>query len=265
MKFDELKIKTPTEIRECIRKEEWTGPTTGIALGFVQANLVIVPEKLALDFILFCQRNHSACPILEFTEPGAVNLNYLAKDVDLRTDLPKYRVYERGILIDEPLNIVDYWRPDFVSFLIGCSLSFEKALTDSNIPLRHLENNKNGAIYISSIKCNPAGKFRGNMAVSLRPIPREKLIRTIQITSRFYNTHGAPIHIGDPALIGIKNLDKVDYGDPPIFKDNDVPVFWACGVTPQVVALESKPGIMITHSPTHMFVSDIKDTEIAIF
>lgn len=265
MKLDEIRNKAPVQIREYIRNEKWIGPTTGIALGFVQANLVIIPENLALDFLLFCQRNQSACPILEFTEPGAVNLNYLAKDVDLRTDLPKYRVYKRGVLVDEPLNIVGYWQTDFVSFLIGCSLSFEKALIDANIPLRHLENNKNGAIYISSIKCNPAGRFRGNMAVSLRPIPREKLIRAIQITSRFYKAHGAPVHIGNPALIGIKNLDKVDYGDPPIFKDNDVPVFWACGVTPQVVALESKPEIMITHCPTHMFVSDIKDAEIAIF
>lgn len=264
MKLDDIKSKTPEEIRECIRKEKWIGPTTGIALGFVQANLVIIPEKLALEFIIFCQRNHSACPILEITEPGIASLNYLAKNVDIRTDLPKYRVYKKGVLMDEPLNIIDYWRSDFVSIFIGCSLSFEKALTDSNIPLRHLECKKNGAIYISSIKCNPTGMFRGNMAVSLRPIPRHQLIRTIQITSRFYNAHGAPVHIGDPDLIGIKNLDEVYYGDPPIFKENDVPVFWACGVTPQVVASESKPEIMITHSPTHLFVSDIKDTEIAI-
>ncbi|SHM82586.1 Uncharacterized protein YcsI, UPF0317 family [Caldanaerovirga acetigignens] len=252
------------EARKMIREGQWKGPTCGIALGFTQANLVVLPKELAYDFMLFAFRNPKPCPVLEITDPGDPEPKNVAPGADIRTDIPKYRVYKRGELYAEVDNITEFWREDFVAFLIGCSFTFEWALLENGIPVRHIEEGKNVPMYITNIPTKPAGIFRGNMVVSMRPIPRDKVVRAIQVTSRFPSVHGAPVHIGDPEAIGICALEKPDFGDAVQIKEGEIPVFWACGVTPQAVALESKPEIMITHSPGHMFITDIRDEELAI-
>ncbi|MGB9839876.1 putative hydro-lyase [Thermovenabulum sp.] len=251
------------EARKLIREGKWQGPTCGMALGFVQANLVILPKKYAYDFLLFSFRNPKPCPLLDVLDAGNPVPN-IAKDADIRTDIPKYRIYKEGNLIDEVTNIKDIWQDDFVSFLIGCSFTFEKALLENGIPVRHIEENKNVPMYITNIDTVPAGVFSGKMVVSMRPIPEKLVIGAVQVTSRFPSVHGAPVHIGDPKKIGIKDIEKPDFGDPVEIKENEVPVFWACGVTPQAVALNSKPEIMITHSPGHMFITDLKNEELAV-
>jgi len=251
------------EARKLIREGKWQGPTCGMALGFVQANLVILPKKYAYDFLLFSFRNPKPCPLLDVLDAGN-HVPKIAKDGDIRTDIPKYRIYKNGKLFDEVTDIKEIWQDDFVSFLLGCSFTFEKALLENGIPVRHLEENKNVPMYITNIDTVPAGVFSGKMVVSMRPIPEKLVIRAVQVTSRFPAVHGAPVHIGDPVKIGIKNIEKPDFGDPVEIKENEVPVFWACGVTPQSVALSSKPDIMITHSPGHMFITDLKDEELAV-
>lgn len=263
MDREKLKGMHPRELRKLVREEKFTSHTTGVSAGFTQANLAILPQDVAFDFLLFCQRNPKPCPVLEVTEPGNPILTRLAKGADIRTDIPKYRVYQKGKLVAEVKNIKDYWRKDLVAFLIGCSYTFETALINANIPLRHIEAGKAVSVYTTKVPCQPAGVFRGPLVVSMRPIPQEMVVRAIQVTSRFPATHGAPVHIGDPKLIGIPNLRKVDWGDPPVMKKGDVPMFWACGVTPQAVAMESKPELMITHAAGHMFVSDLRDEEMA--
>ncbi|KXG74503.1 hypothetical protein AN618_22650 [Fervidicola ferrireducens] len=250
--------------REMIRKGNWEGPTCGIAPGFTQANLVILPKDLAYDFMLFAFRNPKPCPILEVTDPGDPEPKNVAPGADLRTDLPKYRIYKKGELYAEVKDIRDFWREDFVAFLLGCSFTFEWALIENGIPVRHIEEGKNVPMYITNIQTKPAGIFKGKMVVSMRPIPKDKVVRAIQVTSRFPSVHGAPVHIGDPEAIGIRSLDKPDFGDPVEVKKDEIPVFWACGVTPQAVALESKPEIMITHSPGHMFITDLRDEELGV-
>ncbi|MGB9812758.1 MAG: putative hydro-lyase [Thermovenabulum sp.] len=252
-----------SEARKLIREGKWQGPTCGMALGFVQANLAILPKKYAYDFLLFSFRNPKPCPLLDVLDAGNPVPN-IAKDADIRTDIPKYRIYKNGNLVDEVTDIKDIWQDDFVSFLIGCSFTFEKALLENGIPVRHIEENKNVPMYITNIDTVPAGVFSGKMVVSMRPIPEKLVIRAIQVTSRFPSVHGAPVHIGDPKKIGIKDIEKPDFGDPVEIKENEVPVFWACGVTPQAVALNSKPEIMITHSPGHMFITDLRDEELAV-
>lgn len=252
-----------SEARKLIREGKWQGPTCGMALGFVQANLAILPKKYAYDFLLFSFRNPKPCPLLDVLDAGNPVPN-IAKDADIRTDIPKYRIYKNGNLVDEVTDIKDIWQDDFVSFLIGCSFTFEKALLENGIPVRHIEENKNVPMYITNIDTVPAGVFSGKMVVSMRPIPEKLVIRAVQVTSRFPSVHGAPVHIGDPKKIGIKDIEKPDFGDPVEIKENEVPVFWACGVTPQAVALNSKPEIMITHSPGHMFITDLRDEELAV-
>lgn len=251
------------EARKLIREGKWQGPTCGMALGFVQANLVILPRKYAYDFLLFSFRNPKPCPLLDVLDEGN-HVPKIAKDGDIRTDIPKYRIYKNGKLFDEVTDIKEIWQDDFVSFLLGCSFTFEKALLENGIPVRHIEENKNVPMYITNIDTVPAGVFSGKMVVSMRPIPEKLVFRAVQVTSRFPAVHGAPVHIGDPVKIGIKNIEKPDFGDPVEIKENEVPVFWACGVTPQSVALSSKPDIMITHSPGHMFITDLKDEELAV-
>ncbi|KYO66976.1 putative hydro-lyase [Thermovenabulum gondwanense] len=251
------------EARKLIRDGKWQGPTCGMTLGFVQANLVILPKKYAYDFLLFSFRNPKPCPLLDVLDAGNP-VPKIAKDGDIRTDIPKYRIYKNGTLFDEVTDIKEIWQDDFVSFLLGCSFTFEKALLENGIPVRHIEENKNVPMYITNIDTVPAGVFSGKMVVSMRPIPEKLVIRAVQVTSRFPAVHGAPVHIGDPVKIGIKNIEKPDFGDPVEIKENEVPVFWACGVTPQSVALSSKPDIMITHSPGHMFITDLKDEELAV-
>jgi uncharacterized protein YcsI (UPF0317 family) len=255
---------TPKEIRNLIRKGRWDKPTAGVAMGYAQANLVILPQKDAFDFLLFCQRNPKPCPLLEVLEPGQFRTKFLSLDADIRTDIPRYHIYRKGKLQRTVKEIRSFWQKDFISFLLGCSFSFEEAMLRSNIPVRHIEENKNVPMFISSIPCQPAGVFRGPMVVTMRPIPSKMITRAVQITSRYASVHGAPIHIGEPSTIGIKDLKKPDFGDPVTLKKGEVPVFWACGVTPQAVVMQAKPDLCITHAPGHMFISDLLNEELAI-
>jgi len=255
---------TPNELRLLIRKGKWDEPTAGLALGYAQANLVILPKKYAFDFLLFCQRNPKPCPLLEVLEPGKYRTEFLSTVADIRTDVPRYNIYRKGKLGATVKEIRKYWRADFVTFLLGCSFSFEEALLRSKIPIRYLEEKKNVSMYITRIPCRPAGVFHGPLVVTMRPIPSDKVTRAVQITSRYASVHGAPVHIGDPSAVGIRNLKKPDFGDPVTLKKGEVPVFWACGVTPQAVVMEAKPDLCITHTPGHMFISDILNEELAV-
>ena len=255
---------TPKELRELIRKGRLVRPTGGMAPGHVQANLAVLPKDLAFDFLLFCQRNPKPCPMLEVVEAGSTEPRETAPGADLRFDVPKYRVYQHGELTAEVEEVSEFWRDDLVSFLLGCSFTFESALMATGISLRHIDRGTNVAMYITNIATAPAGMFSGPMVVSMRPIPREKVVKAVQVTSRFPAVHGAPIHIGDPEAIGISDISRPDLGDPAEFKEGEVPVFWACGVTPQVVAMKSKPPLMITHSPGHMFITDMRDEDVAV-
>lgn len=255
---------SPVEIRELIRKQEITGPTAGMSKGFAQANLVILKKEHAFDFLLFCQRNPKPCPLLDVTEPGSFHPSKIAKDADIRKDIPKYRIYKDGVYTEEVTDITEYWEDDMVGFLLGCSFTFETPMLENGIPIRHIEENCNVPMYKTNIQCEKAGMFEGPTVVSMRPMTPEDAIRAIQITTNLPGVHGAPIHIGDPSQIGIQDISKPDFGDAVTIKEGEVPVFWACGVTPQAVAMESKPSIMITHAPGHMFISDLKDRELSM-
>ena len=255
---------TPAELRARFRRGELVRPTAGMAPGFVQANLVVLPRELAFDFLLFTQRNPKPCPLLEVVEAGSAEPCQMAPGADLRTDLPRYRVYRDGALVDEPTDLTPLWTDDLVSFLIGCSFTFESALIEAGLPVRHVEQCTNVPMYITSIPTVPAGAFHGPAVVSMRPIPVGQVVRAVQVTSRFPAVHGAPIHIGDPAAIGIRDIAKPDLGDPVEIRAGEVPVFWACGVTPQAVAMASKPRLMLTHAPGHMFITDRRDAEFAV-
>jgi len=257
-------IENPSELWNLIRKDEYLKSTAGVAPGYLQTNLVILPKEYSFDFLLFCQRNPKPCPVLEVLEPGKFEPEILAKGADIRTDIGFYRIYENGKLKSETKNIIDYWNNDLVSFLIGCSFTFETAMLNADISLRHIEQDTTVPMYITNIQTEPAGKFSGPTVVSMRPINKEDLVRTVQVTSRFPGTHGAPIHIGNPSEIGIKDINSPDFGEKSKIKDDEIPVFWACGVTPQAVALQSKPPLMITHSPGYMFVTSTRDESIAV-
>lgn len=259
-----MKYKSAKEVRQLIREQKITQSTAGMAIGYTQANLVILRKEYAYDFLLFSQRNPKSCPIIEVTDLGSPVPKLTAPDADLRTDLPRYRIYRKGELTEEVLDITDYWEEDMVAFLIGCSFTFETPLLENNIPIRHIEEGRNVPMYQTSIQCEKAGKFHGPMVVSMRPMTSENAIRATQITSRYPQVHGSPIHIGDPRLIGIEDINKPDFGDSVTIKDDEVPVFWACGVTPQAVAMASKPDLMITHGPGCMFITDLLDKELSI-
>ncbi len=253
----------PKEIRRLIRKGEWDKPTAGLAMGYAQANLVILPQRYAFDFLLFCQRNPKPCPLLEVLEPGKYRTPFLASDADIRTDIPRYNIYRKGRLEARVKTIDSYWDDDLVTFLLGCSFSFEEALIRSKVPVRHIEEKKNVPMYVTNIPCQPAGALHGPLVVSMRPLPPDKVVRATQITSRYASVHGSPIQIGNPSEIGIKNLKRPEFGDAVTIKRGEVPVFWACGVTPQAVVMESKPELCITHAPGHMFVTDLLNEELA--
>ena len=237
----------------------------GLAKGYVQGNLVILPQALAADFLLFCQRNPKPCPLLAVGNPGDFSLAALGADLDMRCDLPRYRVWRKGELVDEPRDIRALWREDFVSFVIGCSFSFEQALLEAGIALRHVAQGKNVAMYKSNIDTLAAGPFSGPLVVSMRPLKAADAIRAIQITSRFPNVHGAPVHLGDPSLIGIKDIQKPDYGEAVEIAIDEIPVFWACGVTPQAAVAQARPDICITHAPGYMLVTDLLNQQLAMF
>ena len=251
-----------SEIRRRARTGELAGPTGGMALGYVQANLVVVPRELAFDFLLFCQRNPKPCPLLDVTEPGSAEPRLTAPGADLRTDLPCYRVYRNGELADEPGDLLKWWRDDLVGFLLGCSYTFESALLQADVPLRHLEAGCNVPMYRTNLACRPAGIFRGPTVVSMRPMTPAQAVLAVRVCSRFPRAHGAPVHFGDPAAIGIRDLSRPDFGDAVEVRPGEVPVFWACGVTPQAVAMEARPPFLITHKPGHMFLTDWRDTDL---
>ena len=255
----------PAQARKIFKEGKWTQRTNGICVGYTNANLCIVPKEIAYDFLLFCQRNPKPCPLLEVLDAGDPIVKHLAEGADIRTDLPRYRVFVRGEAIDEPTHISEYWRDDLVTFLFGCSGTFEGALEAAGISPRWREEEGTGSgVFKTNIPTVPAGCFHGSMVVSMRPIPAAVVPRAVQVTSRFPNHHGAPVHIGDPCAIGIEDLSKAEWVNGPSVLPGEVPVFWACGVTPQVVAQESKPELLITHYPGHMFISDIPSEQQAM-
>ena len=244
------------EARLACRHGQVTAGTGGLAHGYVQGNLCILPKDLATDFAAFCQRNPKPCPIIGMGAPGDPSLPDLG-DIDIRTDVPAYRVFRNGECIDEPTDIKKYWTSDLVTFVLGCSFSFESPLLDEGIPLHHIERNTIVPMYRTNIDCVPAGPFRGKMVVSMRMMKPADAIRAVQITSRFPAVHGAPVHIGLPEAIGIADLAKPTYGDPPPRLDPDhIPVFWACGVTPQEAVTNARPNLCITHKPGSMLITD---------
>jgi uncharacterized protein YcsI (UPF0317 family) len=252
----------PAEARERFRAGLKT-PTAGWSPGYVQANLVVLPRDQAFDFMLFAQRNPRPCPVLDVTEPGDP-VSRMAPHADLRTDLPAYRVWEHGRCVAETGEVSGYWRDDLVAFLIGCSFTFERALTAAGVPVRHVEQGRNVPIYITSQMCRPAGIFSGPLLVTMRPVPSALVATAVQVTARYPAVHGAPVHVGSPAALGIADLSRPDFGDPVRAEDGDVPVFWACGVTPQVALERARPAFAITHAPGHMFITDVPDEVYAI-
>lgn len=246
-----------------IRAGEFSGTTAGLAPGNVQANLVILPKALAHDFLRFAQANPKPCPVLAVSGPGDPRLPGLGDDLDIRSDLPRYRVWRRGELVEEPVDLFHVWRDDLVSFALGCSFSFEQALVEDGIELRHITCGSNVPMYRTNIPCASAGPFAGPLVVSMRPLKPHDAIRAIQITSRFPSVHGAPMHIGLPEAIGIKDLAKPDYGDAVPVKSDELPVFWACGVTPQAVIAEVRPDFCVTHAPGCMLITDLRNTRLA--
>jgi uncharacterized protein YcsI (UPF0317 family) len=252
----------PTATADDARRQYRAGlsvPSSGWAPGYTQANLVVLPQEWAFDMLLFAQRNPQPVPLLDVTDPGSYRTT-LAPGADLRTDLPRYRVWRDGELADEPTDVTDVWTDDLVAFLIGCSFSFETALLDAGVPVRNIEQGRNVSMYRTNLDCRPAGRLSGPLVVSMRPIPAAQVVTAVQVTSRMPAVHGAPVHIGSPTSLGITDLQAPDFGDPVDTTDGDVPVFWACGVTPQAALMASRPPFAITHAPGHMFITDIPDT-----
>jgi uncharacterized protein YcsI (UPF0317 family) len=252
---------TPADVRAACRERRWTRPTAGLAPGFVQANLMAVPREAAFDFLLFCQRNPKPCPIVEVMEAGVTEPRS-APGADIRRDVPRYRVYRDGELAEELEDASGRWTDDLVTFLIGCSFSFEEALAEAGVPLRHVECGCNVPMYRTARPCAPAGRFSGPLVVSMRPIPAEQVALAVQITGRYERVHGAPIQVGAPEALGIRDLARPDYGDGVEIRPGEIPVFWGCGVTPQSVALASRLPFCITHAPGHMFVTDLRNVDL---
>lgn len=256
---------TPSQLRQQIREGQFTANTSGQCQGFVQCNVAILPKDWAAEFLQFCQLNPKPCPVVAMAaNPGDTNIEAIGADFDIRTDVPRYRVWENGALSEEVTDIQHLWRDDLVTFLIGCSFSFEDALLADGLEIRNIAEGKNVPMYNTNVACQPAGRFSANTVVSMRPFKPVDAIRMIQICSRFPSVHGAPIHFGDPAAIGINDINQPDYGDAVTINDGEVPVFTACGVTPQAAIMEAKPPFCITHSPGYMVVTDLPNSRLAV-
>lgn len=263
--YSDLKAASAQQVRAAIRTGSYGGHTSGLAAGKLQCNLAILPERFALDFLRFCQRNPKPCPVVGVSDSGDPFLPTLGSDIDIRSDVSKYRVFKDGALTDEVDDISALWADDFVTVALGCSFTFENALARNGIPVRHMETGRNVPMYRSNIELMPAGPFAGKMVVTMRPIPAHQVDQACEISARYPQAHGAPIGIGDPANIGIGDLSQPDWGDAVEVKDGEVPVYWACGVTPQNVLLDAKLPLCITHSPGHMLIADVaEDAETTI-
>lgn len=253
------------DVRAAIRIGAYAGHTAGLAAGKLQCNLAILPENVALDFLRFCQRNPKPCPIVGVGDSGDPALRTLGRDIDIRTDVAKYRVFRDGALMDEVTDISDVWADDLVTVALGCSFTFENALLRNGIPVRHLETGRNVPMFRTNIDLVPAGRFGGQMVVTMRPIPAHQVDQARAISRQFPQAHGAPIAVGDPAQIGITDLSAPDWGDAVDINTTEVPVYWACGVTPQNVLLAANLPLCITHSPGHMLIADVaEDAETPI-
>lgn len=252
-----LDFATPAELRRACRHGEFASPTSGQAAGRIQANLMTVPKADAFDFLLFCQRNPKPCPLVEVLSAG-VREPACARGADIATDLPGYRVYRDGELVEERDDVAGLWRDDLVTFLIGCSFSFEAAVQAAGVPLRHVDQGRNVAMYRTDIACTPAGIFSGEMVVSMRPIRSRDVARVVELSARMPIAHGAPVHVGNSEALGIADISRPEYGDAVAIEADELPVFWACGVTPQWVAQKSRLPFCITHAPGKMFVTDLE-------
>lgn len=251
-------LSLPRDFRAKVRKGEFTGPTNGVCPGFLQCNLVVLPQgPIAFDFLLFCQRNPKACPLIEVCDVGSPFAHGVAPEADLRTDLPKYAIYRDGKVEKEVTDVTEYWPEQSVAFLIGCSFSYDGPLLDAGIPLKSAEQGKNVPMYKTSLKCRPAGSLKGNMVVSMKPIPAMKVSKHIEITSKYTHAHGGPVSVGGAMALGIQDISKTDWGEPIDVSPDEIPVFHACGVTPQNILMECKVPFAITHSAGHMFVTDL--------
>lgn len=262
MNLDTSLIRTGRDARMAIRGGHLRGDTSSMAPGYVQANLAIIPKAWAYDFLKFCQRNPKPCPLLGVSEAGEVGMPQLAADLDIRTDLSGYRVWREGLVSEDVESLRDLWRDDFVTFAIGCSFSFEQALLAHGVSVRNVEQDVNVSMFITNIPTETSGPFGGPLVVTMRPMRADQAIRAVQITARYPRVHGAPIHFGDPALIGISDLANPDFGEPVEMREGEVPVFWACGVTPQMAIQQAKLPICITHIPGHMLVTDLLNNEL---
>ncbi|HEY4066562.1 MAG TPA: putative hydro-lyase [Burkholderiaceae bacterium] len=254
----------PSDLRNEIRDGRFRGPTAGHCPGYTQGNLAILPRQFADEFLRFCHLNPKPCPIIGMTEPGSPLVPALG-NVDLRTDAPAYCVFRDGEAAGEVLDLKALWSDDLVGFVIGCSMSFEDALIEAELPIRHIEQGTTVPMYDTNLANVRAGRFGGTMVVSMRPMTPRQAIRAIQITSRFPNVHGAPVHFGDPAAIGIADIERPDYGERSAIRAGEVPVFWACGVTPQQAIRAARPPLAITHKPGQMLVSDLRNSHLAVF
>jgi uncharacterized protein YcsI (UPF0317 family) len=255
-------ILSPAQARLAFR-DGLRRPTAGWSHGYAQANLIAVPVDWAYDVLLFCQRNPQPCPVLDVTDPGSTT-TILAPDADLRTDLPGYRVWQDGELVDEPTDVTGLWSGELMTFLIGCSFTFEAMLADAWLPLRHVEQGRNVPMFRTNRMCRPGGRLHGPMVVSMRPIPAELVDTAVRLTGRMPAVHGAPVHVGDPAALGIADVQRPQFGDAVRAEAGDVPVFWACGVTPQAAVMASRPPFAITHQPGHMLITDVPDSAYRI-
>ncbi|WP_316665005.1 putative hydro-lyase [Ralstonia psammae] len=248
----------PYSARLAARSGVLRGHTSGLCDGYVQANIVMLRDTWANEFLRFCQLNPKPCPLLDVTEPGVPVFRRLGQEVDVRRDVPRYRVYRNGELADEPADVQALWTDDMVAFAIGCSFSFEHALMEAGVPLRHIAMSRNVAMYRTSVETVGTSRLAGKLVVSMRPMSVPDAIRAIEITSRMPRAHGAPVHFGDPAAIGIADLAQPDWGDAVPVQPGEVPVFWACGVTPQAVVQQARPELCITHAPGHMLITDLR-------
>ena len=257
--FDALRRADVPTVRAAIRAGRYKGHTAGLGLGRLQCNLVILPQAQAIDFFRFCQRNPKPCPLVGVSDTGDPMMRTLGADIDIRTDVPQYIVYRDGERVEERESLHDLWRDDLIAFALGCSFTFEQALIRAGIAMRHIDEDRTVPMYRTGLETVPAGPFGGGTVVSMRPIADGDIERTVSISGRYPQAHGAPVHIGAPDAIGIDNLGAPDWGDPAPVGAGETPVFWACGVTPQNAVLRAKPPLCITHTPGRMLITDIPD------